>query len=45
MIFANEWTLIVNNPSDPESEKGRKERMMSVDGELKHLNKPEYTIK
>jgi len=45
VLFVNEWTVIVNNPSDPESEAGRKEKMMNVDGEIMHLKKPEYTVK
>ena len=45
VLFVNEWTVVVNNPSDPESEAGRKEKMMNVDGEIMHLKKPEYTVK
>lgn len=41
----SEFTVKLDEPSDPETEFGRLEHMMNIDGEIFNLQVPEFQIR
>lgn len=43
-MFIKEVKVKLNNPSDAETENGKKELMIDIDGEICHLKEPEFSV-
>ena len=41
-MLLKEYKVKLNNPSDPGSEMGKKEQMVTLDGEIFQLKQPEF---
>ena len=43
-MFIKEVKVKLNNPSDAETENGKKELMIDIDREICHLKEPEFSV-